>query len=85
MPRAYRTHVRFLLPKNHRAGNGGLVTVVRVERAELDSGTAVMYRDFGQVVRLAHDPDQIEEAAALALLCLRVPRLVGNMQIQHVR
>jgi len=61
------------------------VTVVRVEQVELDRGTPVMYRDFGNVVRLAHDPQQIHETAALALLCIRMPRLVGNMQVQHVR
>lgn len=41
----------------------------------------MMYRDFGAYVRLAHDPAQMDEAAALALLCLRVPRLVGNLEI----
>jgi hypothetical protein len=56
-----------------------------VEQAELDGGTPVMYRDYGSCVRLAHDPQQINEAAALALLCIRVPRLVGNMRIEHVR
>lgn len=61
------------------------MTEVRVEQAELDSGTRVMYRDYGSCVRLAHDPQQIGEAAALALLCIRVPRLVGNMEIKRVR
>lgn len=61
------------------------MTVVRVEQSDLGHGTPVMYRDLGSVVRLAHDPQQIEEAAALALLCLRVPRLAGNMQVERVR
>ncbi|ESU46463.1 hypothetical protein P376_5559 [Streptomyces sp. HCCB10043] len=41
----------------------------------------MMYRDFGSYVRMAHDPDQIDESAALALLCLQVPRLVGDFAI----
>jgi len=56
------------------------VTDVRVERADLDRGTPMMYRDYGAYVRLAHDPQQIDEAAALALLCLHVPRLVGTLR-----
>lgn len=43
----------------------------------------MMYRDCGTIVRLAHDPAQMGEAAALALLCLRVPRLVGFLDIQR--
>jgi hypothetical protein len=59
------------------------LTDVRVESVELDRGTPVMYRDFGTYVRLAHDPQQIDEAAALALLCLRMPQLVGNLEVQR--
>jgi hypothetical protein len=44
----------------------------------------MMYRDFGTYVRLAHDPQQIDEAAALALLCLRMPQLVGNLEVRRV-
>jgi hypothetical protein len=57
------------------------VAEVRVEEAELDDGTPMMYRDFGSYLRLAHDPAQIDEASALALLCVRVPRLIGDLQI----
>ncbi|WP_406459774.1 hypothetical protein OH768_33900 [Streptomyces sp. NBC_01622] len=56
---------------------------MRVESVELDRGTPMMYRDFGTYVRLAHDPQQIDEAAALALLCLRMPQLVGNLEVQR--
>lgn len=56
---------------------------VRVERAELDRGTCVVYRDNGTHARLAYDPQQIDEPAALALLCLRLPRLVGNMHVRR--
>ncbi|MFI1467594.1 hypothetical protein [Streptomyces wuyuanensis] len=61
------------------------MTDVRVEQVDLDLGTPVMYRDFGAYVRLAHDPHQIDEAAALALLCLRMPQLVGNLDVQRVK
>jgi hypothetical protein len=56
-----------------------------VEQADLGPGTHLMYRDLGTVVRLAHDPRQIGEPAALALLCLRLPRLVGDMQVERVQ
>lgn len=45
----------------------------------------MMYRDFGAHVRMAHDPAQMDEAAALALLCLYVPRLVGDLRIVRQR
>lgn len=54
---------------------------VRVESVGLDRGTPMMFRDFGAYVRMAHDPAQMEEAAALALLCLHVPRLLGALRI----
>ena len=63
------------------SGTGGHVTDVEMERAELDSGIPVMYRDYGQRVRMAYDPQQISEAAAIALLCVRVPRLLGGLEL----
>lgn len=59
------------------------MTDVRVEQVELDRGVPMMYRDFGKYVRLAHDPQQIDEASALALLCLGMPQLVGNLSVQR--
>ncbi|MFF7365668.1 hypothetical protein [Streptomyces sp. NPDC008125] len=56
---------------------------VRVESIKLDRGTPMMFRDFGTYVRLAHDPNQIDEAAALALLCARLPRLGGDIKIDR--
>ncbi|MEU0808731.1 hypothetical protein [Streptomyces sp. NPDC005970] len=54
------------------------MTDVHVESAELDDGIPVMYRDSGTRVRVAYDPKQISEDAALVLVCLRIPRLVGG-------
>lgn len=45
----------------------------------------MMYRDFGAYVRLAHDPAQMREPAALALLCVQLPRLVGDMTIERIK
>lgn len=45
----------------------------------------MMYRDFGTFVRLAHDPAQMPEAAALALLCVQLPRLVGDMSVERIK
>ncbi len=39
----------------------------------------MMYRDSGSCVRMAFDPERIDEAAALALLYVRVPRLVDEL------
>ncbi|WP_326811691.1 hypothetical protein [Streptomyces scopuliridis] len=52
-----------------------------MECADLDDGIPMMYRDFGDRVRMAYDPSQIEEAVAIALLCVRVPRLVGSLEL----
>lgn len=49
---------------------------MHLERATLTSGVPVMHTVQGDQVRAAYDPCQIEEAAALAWLCLRIPRLV---------
>ncbi|WP_028814465.1 hypothetical protein [Streptomyces flavidovirens] len=57
------------------------MTDVQMERAELDGGIPVMYRDYGHRVRMAYDPAQIDEAAAIALLCVRVPRLVNSLEL----
>lgn len=59
------------------------MTDVQVERVELDTGIPVMYRDYGQRVRMAYDPEQIGEAAAIALLCVHVPRLTGSLELIH--
>lgn len=40
-----------------------------------------MYRDYGDRVRMAYDPEQIAESAAIALLCVHVPRLVGSLAL----
>ncbi|MEV4437522.1 hypothetical protein AB0K09_00645 [Streptomyces sp. NPDC049577] len=52
---------------------------LRVERLRLDADVPMMYRDSGRLVRMAYDPEQIDEAAALALLYARVPRLVAEL------
>lgn len=59
------------------AGLGGHVKV-HLERANLTDGVLVMHLVQGNKVRAAYDPHQIEEAAALAWICLREPRLVRD-------
>lgn len=57
---------------------------VHLERASLTVGVPVMHTVQGDQVRAAYDPRQIAEAAALAWLCLRVPRLVRDgFQVAH--
>lgn len=57
------------------------MTDVQIEQADLDTGIPVMYGDFGHHVRMAYDPSQIDEAAALALLCVQIPRLIGSLDL----
>lgn len=59
------------------------MTDVYVETVDLDDGVPLMYRQDGASVRLAHDPRQIDESAALALLCVNMPQLVGHLNIHH--
>lgn len=59
------------------------MTEVHVEQACLDDGAALIVKEFGQRVRVAFDPRQISEMAALRQVYLRVPRLAGAMRIVH--
>jgi len=56
---------------------------VQVQQERLDDGLPVMWRDLGERVRLAYDPDQISEGAAIAVVCGRLPHLMGHMKITH--
>lgn len=49
---------------------------VHLESADLTHGVPVMHRVDGDRVRAAYDPQQIDEAAALAWLCLQIPQLI---------
>lgn len=60
------------------------MTDVRVESVSLDDGMPMMFRDCGTHVRLAHDPRQMDEPSALALLCVHLPRLVGTLTVRRV-
>ncbi|MFJ8555270.1 hypothetical protein [Streptomyces sp. NPDC093676] len=57
---------------------------VHLERATLTSGVPVMHTVQGDRVRAAYDPRQIEEAAALAWLCIQMPSLVRRgFQVEY--
>lgn len=60
------------------------MTDVQVERARLDDGVPVMYRTTGERIRLAFDPRQISESAAIALLCVHMPQLIGTLRVSRV-
>jgi hypothetical protein len=56
-----------------------LATAVHVERTTLsDDNHAVVHDDGGETIHLVYDPQQITEAAALAWLCVRTPRLISE-------
>lgn len=67
-----------------RGETGGRVIDVQVEREVLDTGIPMMYRDLGARIRVAYDPSQISEGAAVAVLCIRVPRLAHNMKLRRI-
>lgn len=57
---------------------------VHLERANLSDVVPVMHTVQGDQVRAAYDPQQIEEAAALAWLCLSEPELVrSGFNVMH--
>ncbi|MEV6105755.1 hypothetical protein AB0M28_13710 [Streptomyces sp. NPDC051940] len=60
------------------------MTEVHVEQGDLDNGIGMVFRDFGRRVRMCFDPRVLVEAAALALLCQFLPRLVDAMTVMHV-
>lgn len=51
---------------------------VHLEYATLTNGVPVMHTVQEDQVRAAYDPGQIDEAAALAWLCISIPRLVRD-------
>lgn len=51
---------------------------VHVQRTTLSTDNLVVVQDNGETIYLAYDPRQISEAAALAWLCTRTPRLIGG-------
>jgi hypothetical protein len=59
------------------------VTDVHVESARLDDGVPLMYRNLGERVLLAFDPRQISEDAAIAVLCIHLPQLIGNIRVHR--
>jgi hypothetical protein len=60
------------------------VIEVKMEREVLDTGIPMMHRDLGSRVRIAYDPSQTSEGAAVACLCLRIPRLAHNMNLHRL-
>lgn len=59
------------------------MTHVDVESVRLDDGVPLMYRALGERVRMAFDPAQISEDAAIAVLCLQMPNLIGSMRLHR--
>lgn len=57
------------------------MTQVQVEQTDLSDGTAIVYKDYGNLVRMAYDPRQVTEAKAMALLRSRHPRLQGLVPV----
>ncbi|HEX2656713.1 MAG TPA: hypothetical protein VHU40_00515 [Polyangia bacterium] len=61
----------------------GHVIDVHIEEHELVSGQPMLYRDYDTRIRMAYDPEQMTEDAALTVLCLQLPRLSGAMAIHR--
>lgn len=57
------------------------MTEVHVEQGPLDAGTALVFKEYGQRVRMMFDPRRIAEGPALSLLEFHLPHLVGRSVI----
>lgn len=57
------------------------MTEVHVEQGPLDAGEPLVFKDYGQRVRLLFDPRLIAEGAALNLLEAFLPHLAGRALI----
>ncbi|WP_165984220.1 hypothetical protein [Streptomyces sp. YIM 98790] len=64
-------------PDNPARGSAAGPVPVLIERAELDPGVHLVHRDYGDKIRVAYDPRQGTEGAAMALLLVYVPRMVS--------
>lgn len=60
------------------------MTIVVVERTELDDGVPVMYRDGPARIRVAYDPHQITEPAALVRVATSLDRPLHGMKVTHI-
>ncbi|MEU6849775.1 hypothetical protein ABZ901_07590 [Actinacidiphila alni] len=56
---------------------------VHIEEAALDDGIPVVYRAWRGGFRVAFDPRQVSEEAALAVLCLLEPQLLGRLRVHR--
>jgi hypothetical protein len=60
------------------------VTHVHIEQATLSDGSALVYKDYGNRVRMAYDPSRITEKQATDLLRHFIPRLSYTHRVsQH--
>jgi hypothetical protein len=60
------------------------VTQVLTEQATLSAGSVLVYKDYGDQVRMAYDPKRLTEDQALALVYARIPRLAtGPTDVIH--
>lgn len=57
------------------------MTEVHVEQGPLDAGEPLVFKDYGQRVRMMFDPQRIAESAALDLLEVFLPHLAGRALI----
>lgn len=57
------------------------MTEVRIQQAALDDGVKMVFKEFANCVRVAHDPDAITEQEALDLLRHHLPRARSELRI----
>lgn len=57
------------------------MTEVHVEQGPLDLGEPLVFKEYGQRVRMMFDPRLIAEGAALSLLEFHLPHLAGRSVI----
>lgn len=59
------------------------MTLVVVERTDLDDGVPLMYRAGPACIRVAYDPQQIAEPEALVHVALGLDTPLNGMQVEH--
>jgi hypothetical protein len=80
-----RNRTRVRAPCAHARDKGVLSVTVHLEAGRLSERSHLVRAIHGDEVRAIYDPDQISEAAALALLCVKVPDLVRRgFRVLHV-
>lgn len=57
---------------------------VRIQQAALEAGIKVVFREYADLIRVAHDPAKASERDAIEYLQHHVPRARGELRITRL-